>query len=131
MMTLVDIMPIIAAVIFVIIAVSALLKSGRPSASLWIVPAMLGAAFAAWSVGAVVYEGPTGFWPEHTRNLWGNQIWFDLLLAVGIGWVLILPRARAMNMKLPLWFIFIILTGCIGFCVMLSRLFYLEARNTA
>lgn len=130
-MTLVQTMPIIAAIIFVTIAVSALLKSGRPSASLWIIPAILGTVFAAWSIGAVIMEGPTGFWPEHTRNLWGNQIWFDLLLAVGIGWVLILPRARAVNMKLPLWLIFIILTGCIGFSAMLSRLFYLETRDTA
>ena len=81
-----------------------------------------------FSLLAVGIEGPVGFWTEHTRNLWGNQIWFDLLLSIGIGWFLIVPRARSVGMRLPLWLLLIVATGCIGFTAMLARLLYLQAQ---
>jgi hypothetical protein len=54
-----------------------------PVQRLRMLPAGLSAAFAVFSVIAVTREGPLGFWVEHSRNLWGNQLWFDLLLAAG------------------------------------------------
>ncbi len=95
----------------------------------WVFPALLSLLFLSFSVAAVVAEGPTGFWPEHVRNLWGNQIWFDLLLAVGIGWYLILPRVKALDMKPVPWLVLVVCTGCIGFLVLLSRVLYLSEKN--
>lgn len=95
----------------------------------WWVPALFAAAFLAFTALAGATEGPFGFWPEHSaRKLWGNQIWFDLLLMFSIGWFLILPRARAQGMKVLPWMMFALVTGSIGFLAMLARLLYLEQR---
>lgn len=95
----------------------------------WRVPALLSAVFFAWTAWAIVAEGPLGFWSVHTANLWGNQVWFDLLFAAAIGWTLILPRARAQGMNVTLWMFALPLSGCIGFLAMLARLLYLEERR--
>ncbi|WP_409433340.1 hypothetical protein ACJ3XI_02225 [Litorimonas sp. RW-G-Af-16] len=129
-MTPVQIAPFVAAGLFILVTLIMVFKpSAFPKKGLWRLPALFAFAFLAWSVFAVLQEGPLGFWTEHTRNLWGNQIWFDLLIAIGIGWALIIKRARAVEMKLPLWLLITILTGCIGFSAMLSRLLYLEEKE--
>ncbi|MCX5739995.1 MAG: hypothetical protein NTZ61_16160, partial [Proteobacteria bacterium] len=69
-----------------------------------------------------------GFWTEHTRNLWGNQIWIDLLSAVGIAWFLIVPQAKALGMRPLPWLVLVACTGCIGFLAMTARLLYLRDR---
>lgn len=121
--------PAVAALLFVVLAVLAATR-GAPIASriAWIVPAVLSAGFLALSVEAVVAEGPTGFWTEHTRNLWGNQIWCDLLLAIGTAWALLVPRARACGMRWPLWLVAILVTGSIGLLAMVARVLFLESR---
>ncbi len=124
--------PWAAAAAFIFFAVYCLLRDGAHNTrNSWRFPAFLSLAFLLFSLHALMTEGPLGFWPEHTRNLWGNQIWFDLLLAAGIGWFLIVPQARAQCMRLPLWLVLIACTGCIGFLAMLSRLQYLQARAGA
>ncbi|MEQ1547243.1 MAG: hypothetical protein ABL918_01185 [Chakrabartia sp.] len=131
-MTLVQILPIVAAVgLALTTTVIAARPFSAPSKNIWLFPAFLSFLFLIWSLYAALTEGVTGFWPEHTRNLWGNQIWFDLLFAAGIGWTLIVPRAKAQAMSLFPWLTLILLTGCIGFLAMLSRLFYLEEKSTA
>ncbi|HMV45660.1 MAG TPA: hypothetical protein PK079_20345 [Leptospiraceae bacterium] len=95
----------------------------------WIFPAFLSLLFFSYSVFTVSQEGPIGFWVEHTRNFWGNQIWFDLLLAASIGWYFILPKARELKMNLPFWAFAIVATGSIGFTAMVSRLLYLEEKR--
>jgi hypothetical protein len=92
----------------------------------WLLPAALSLAFLLFSLQAIVSEGLLGFWTEHTRNLWGNQIWFDLLLAVGIGWFLVVPQAKAQGMRLLPWLVLIVCTGCIGFLAMIARMLYLK-----
>ena len=89
---------------------------------------MLSGGFLAFSLWTVAVEGLMGFWPNHTVNLWGNQVWIDLLLAITIGWSLILPRARAVHMNTGVWLAAIILSGSIAFLAMLGRLLFLEAR---
>lgn len=96
--------------------------------SSWMFPAALSALFLAYSAIAILNEGPLGFWTEHTRNLWGNQIWFDLLLAIGVGWTLIVGPARALGMKLIPWLFLILCTGSIGVLAMVARFLYLRAR---
>lgn len=124
-MTFTTLAPIIAAAGLIAYLVFSLRSRGGGN---WVVPAGLAAAFLAFSAVAVWREGATGFWPVHTANLWGNQVWFDLLIAVGIGWTLILPRARAAGMVPAPWAALILATGCIGFLAMLARLLWLERR---
>ena len=124
-----SLLPIAAALLFVILASARLLMPERPSRKLWLLPACLSLGFLIFSLVAVGIEGPFGFWSEHTRNLWGNQIWFDLLLAIGIGWFLIVPQARKLQMRLVPWLLLIVVTGCIGFTAMLSRLMFLQAQD--
>ena len=125
-MAVISVLPVAAAFLFLIFAIYTGLKGKKAAKNLWWFPAVLSLLFAVFTLMAVVNEGMFSFWPEHVRNLWGNQIWFDLLLAVGIGWFLIVPRATAAGMHILPWLIVVICSGCIGFLAMLSRLLYLE-----
>ena len=120
------ILPGIAAVLFILIAMYLMKRDTALGKRSWFYPALLSAAFLIFSLITVITEGPLGFWTEHAESLWGNQVWFDLLIAIGIGWFLMLPKAKEMGMRLPLWLLFIICTGCIGLLAMLSRWLYLQ-----
>ena len=124
MSALYPLLPIAALVLFLLTTIG---EGLRPSNG-WIVAATVSGAFLAWSIYSVAAEGPLGFWPNHTANAWGNQVWFDLLIAVAIGWTLLLPRARAVGMQAWPWFGLICATGCIGLAAMFARCRYLEAR---
>ena len=119
----------IAAAAAFVLTTSYLTVSARVTGKAWLVPALASAGFLLFSLYAVVTEGLTGVWQEHVRGAWGNQIWIDLLLAVTIGWYLILPRARSAGKKPAAWLPLIVLTGCVGFLAMVSRLGYLECRG--
>ena len=125
-MTLVEFMPWLAGVGLAAFLVATAGTDGSSRPGSWMLPATLSVLFLAWSVAAILVEGPVGFWREHTRNLWGNQIWFDLLLAIGIGWFLIVPQTKALGMRIYPWLLLILCTGCIGFLAMVSRLMYLR-----
>jgi len=101
----------------------------RPTTRLsWRLPALASLVFLGFSVHAVTSEGMLGFWPEHVHGAWGNQIWFDLLLAASIGWVTLVPRALRVGMQPWPWALALCLTGSIGLLAMLSRVLYLEDR---
>jgi hypothetical protein len=123
-----SLLPKIAAAFFLTFSIYILSKDGQQMKNSWLFPAMLSLLFLLFSLRAIVSEGLLGFWVEHTRNLWGNQIWFDLLLGVGIGWYLVVPQAKALDMRLYLWLALIVFTGCIGFLAMIARLLYLQER---
>lgn len=129
-MQMFDLLPIVAAVLLIIIAVNIATKSEPAKGNIWLLPALLSATFLAFSLYAVATEGSMGFWVEHTRSAWGNQIWFDLLLAIGIGWALIVPQAKAQGMRLLPWLVLILATGSIGFLAMFSRLLYLQHHSS-
>jgi hypothetical protein len=120
-----QILPAVAGVLLVGTMLGA---AGGVTAS-WRFAAAVCLAFTGWSLYTVVAEGPLGFWPNHTQNAWGNQVWFDLLIAVGIGWTLLLPRARAVGMRPAPWLVLIVCSGCIGLTAMLARCRYLETRR--
>ena len=126
---LVDIMPVIVGIALVGFMVWTIRSGGAVGPNTWMLPAVISVLFLAWSLAAVVLEGPFGFWPVHTENLWGNQVWFDLLFAVGIGWFFIVPQARTLGMPLVPWAMLVLCTGCIGFLAMVARLLYLSART--
>ena len=126
-MPLTSVLPAIAAALFIANAIY-LVRSRSGSGVHWHIPLILSVAFLVFSLWTIALEGPTGFWPNHTTNLWGNQVWIDLLLAITIGWTLILPRARAVHMNTGGWLAAIIFSGSIAFLAMLARLIVLETR---
>ena len=128
-MTLTSLLPVIAASLFLLFALYVAAKGGAPMKNIWLLPAALSLLFLLFSVQAVITEGMLGFWTEHTRNLWGNQIWFDLLLAVGIGWFFVVPQVKALRMRPLPWLVLIGCTGCIGFLAMIARLLYLREKS--
>lgn len=84
--------------------------------------------FLCFSLYVINREGVFGFWTEHTRNLWGNQIWFDLLLMAFAVWALILERASKLKMNNLIWLLVILCSGSVGALLMISRVFYLESK---
>jgi hypothetical protein len=122
--------PSIAAVFFLLFSIYILSKDRQQMNNSWLFPAMLSLLFLLFSLKAIISAGLLGFWVEHTRNVWGNQIWFDLLLGIGIGWYLIVPQAKALGMRLYLWLAIIVCTGCIGFLAMIARLLYLQEQRS-
>jgi hypothetical protein len=128
-MTEYQIVPAVAVMSFLVLTSHRMFSVPGDGRGAWRFPAALSLVFLLYSVRVVFTEGPLGFWTEHTRNLWGNQVWLDLLLALGIGWFLIVPSARAQGMRLPLWFALIIASGSIGLLAMLARLLFLRERS--
>ena len=124
-----SLLPTIAAAFFLLFSLFILSKDGQQMKNSWLFPATLSLLFLLFSLKAILSEGLLGFWVEHTRNLWGNQIWFDLLLGIGIGWYLVVPQAKVLGMRLYLWLALVVCTGCIGFLAMIARLLYLQERS--
>jgi len=129
-MLLTEIMALAAAALCVAFTAYVALKSNDlVNQKSWILPALASMMFAVFSGWAAIVQGPLGFWIEHSaRELWGNQIFFDLLLASSIAWVLIVPGARKLGMVLPLWLAIVLATGSIGLLAMMARLLFLQAR---
>jgi hypothetical protein len=88
--------------------------------------AVLSASFAAYTAFTIAREGVMTVVVNHTFNLWGLQVWWDLLSAVTIAMVLIAPRAKAAGMNLLPWTLFVLATASIGLFAMCARLFWLE-----
>ena len=89
------------------------------------------AAFIAFSAIPITQEGYLGFLPNHTQDLWGTQVWYDLIICVVISLIFIVPRAKAVGMRVPLWVIAVGLTASISLLPMVARLFWLESRAKA
>lgn len=70
------------------------------------------------------------FWANHSTTYAGNQVWFDLLLAVAIAFYLMAPRARAVGMRLWPWALAVVATASVALLPMLARLLWLERRAT-
>jgi hypothetical protein len=125
MTSLYPILPIAALVLFLLTTV----REGMRSSTGWQFAGLICALFLAFSFYTVAAEGPFGFWPNHSQNAWGNQVWFDLLIAIAVSWTLLLPRARSRGMNPWPWLALICATGCIGLLAMFARCRYLETRS--
>jgi len=123
------IVPALGAAGFVLVGIGAALHawSGQGEGR-WRVPALLSAAFFVGSLLAIRSGGALGFWGEHTRNDWNNQIFLDLLLCAGCAYFLLLDRARAVSLRVLPWFLAIACLGSIGLLAMLARVLFLEER---
>lgn len=92
----------------------------------WWIAALLAVGFIAFSAVPIMQEGYLGFLPNHTQNLWGTQVWYDLVICVVVAMVFIVPRAKAAGMLVPLWVLAVGLTASIALLPMVARLFWLE-----
>lgn len=120
-----------AAVVFILFLLFETRRSGAPPRHWWGWSALLALLFLGFSLTAVFLEGPLGFWPEHVRHYWGNQIWIDLLLAAGTAWCLLLPRLRGAGMNPWPWLAMVVTTGSVGILATYARLRYLECASVA
>ena len=115
-------------------AVAAILMAamgrGLSPALRWGLPAGVAVLFLVFSLWTVAEEGLIQFWINHTTTLAGVQVWFDLVIAVAVAFVLIAPRARAVGMPLLPWGIAVAATACLALLPMLARLLWLEDRAT-
>ncbi|MBY6129107.1 hypothetical protein KUW15_10320 [Qipengyuania aquimaris] len=93
--------------------------------------AALSGGFGAFTAITILYEGVLPVWLNHTQNLWGVQVWWDLLISLTIALFFVLPRARAAGMSVFPWLLFVVCTASIGLLAMVARLFWLEKRAEA
>lgn len=93
--------------------------------------AVLCGAFAAFTGVTVASEGVMPVIANHASNLWGVQVWYDLLISVSIALLFVIPRARKAGMNVPLWVIAVGLTASIALLAMVARLFWLERQAAA
>jgi hypothetical protein len=125
-MTLLQILPVVALLGTVAAILRFAARDGSPAPGAWVWPAGLGVLFLAFSLVTVLRDGLIPFWTNHTTNLAGNQVWFDLLAAVAIAFFLIAPRARAVGMPIWPWAVATVLTASLALLLMLARLLWLE-----
>jgi hypothetical protein len=90
----------------------------------------LSAGFAAFTAVTIAAEGVFPVILNHTTNLWGVQVWWDLLFSLSVAFFFVLPRARAQGMNLPIWTVFVLATASIGLLAMVARLFWLEQASS-
>lgn len=127
-MTWINTAPLMAGGLTLLFALAYALSSGTSVTGKWTGPIFLCALFFGFSVYAGVNEGATGFWPEHIRNLWGNQIWFDLLLAASVGLYLLVPKARSLGINPLPWAVLTVATGSIGLLAFLGFVLWKQER---
>lgn len=91
-----------------------------------VIAAMLAAGFGTFTALQIGQEGVVGFYINHTQNLTGLQVWWDLVMCAMIALFFIAPRARAAGMNFVPWALFVASTASIGLLAMCARLFWLE-----
>lgn len=87
--------------------------------------------FVGFTAITIAAEGPLGFLQNQQVNLWGVQVWYDLIIALAIAITFVAPRAKAAGMNVLVYIIATGLTGSIGLLAMVARLFWLERHRTA
>ncbi len=130
-MTMLQVMPVLAYAACVGIVIAIALGARVSDLTRWLVPAVLGVMFLLFSLFQISQDGIIQFWTNHTTDLTGNQVWFDLIMAVTIGFYLLAPRARAVGMPLVPWAIAVFATACIALLPMLARVIWLENRQNS
>ena len=125
-MTLLQLLPVLVYASAIVVVL--LIATGKTVSAFarWAFPTLLGALFLVFSLITVSREGLLQFWVNHTTDFTGNQVWFDLVMGITIGFYLIVPRAKAVGMALVPWGIAVILTACIALLPMLARVIWLE-----
>lgn len=115
--------PVVYAVALAVLIWSA--RAGGTQGS-WRLVIALGIGFIGFTLWTLAQDGVIQFWLNHTTNLSGNQVWLDLLIAVTLAFVLLVPRARAQGMQVLPWALAVAATASIALLLMLARLLWLE-----
>lgn len=121
---------------FVIIGVAVIaavyILAAQPIKGSPLVAAILAALFAGYTCVQIAQEGVVQFFTNHSNDMTGIQVWWDLVMSVIIALFFILPRAKAQGMNILPWALFVLSTASIGLLAMCARLFWLEnAANSA
>lgn len=95
------------------------------------IAAALSGGFGAFTAVQIWQDGAETFFTNHTLNLTGVQVWWDLVMCVIIALFFIAPRARKQGMNVPLWALLSACTASIGLLAMCARLFWLEHAEKA
>lgn len=98
----------------------------KPTSGNAVLAAILAVGFGAYTAVQIAHEGVVMFFLNHSANLTGLQVWWDLVMCVVIALFFIAPRARAAGMNVPLWTLLAACTASIGLLAMCARLFWLE-----
>jgi hypothetical protein len=117
--------PVAGGFLAALIAIGSIVLRDRKIGSAALAAAIC-AGFAAYTAGTIYAEGVMQVLTNQIANMWGVQVWWDLLIAVTLALFLIAPRARAVGMNLHLWFVLVVATASIGLLAMAARLFWLE-----
>ena len=88
--------------------------------------AMLSAGFGAFTAVQIWQDGVVMFWTNHSQNLTGTQVWWDLIICAMMALFFVAPRARKAGMNVVPWALFVGCTASIGLLAMCARLFWLE-----
>lgn len=96
-------------------------KYGNP-----VLMGILALLFLIFTTVQLAQDGIWMFFVNHSGNLTGVQVWWDVIMAGGIAFFFIAPRARKQGMHLLPWAVFVFLWVSIGLLAMCARLFWLE-----
>lgn len=121
----------IAVLTFIGFTIVQAVRSGPPGPNTWMAPLAASLGFFTFSAVTIATEGPVGFWTEHVRDLWGNQIWIDLLLAALISWSFLVPRLRRLGLSPWPWLLLVYASGSVGLLAVWAKILYAESRGTA
>lgn len=97
----------------------------------WMFAAAISILFLVFTLWVVAREGFTGLFAAHEVNLWGSQVFIDLVIAAVTGLFLMAPRARRVGVGLAPYVGLTVLTGSIGLLALVARVLYLESRESA
>jgi hypothetical protein len=113
---------LVGAIGFVVVGVWVASRA-TPDVDNWRSLGMILIVFTLVSGYALTTEGPSALWNTLTSSAWGLQVWFDLLIALGVVWLLLQPQLRALGVNPWPWFLLILGTGSIGMlaCVIWLR----------
>lgn len=117
--------------LIIVVMVAIYIAVRQPSVGNAFIAATLSGAYLGFTAVTIRSEGIVQVWTNHTTNLWGVQVWWDLLFALAIALFLIAPRARKQGMSVPLWTLIIVSTGSIGLLAMCAVLFRRERASGA
>ena len=105
--------------------------TARPTKGSPLIAAVIAGLFAGYTAVQIGQEGVVEFFVNHSADLTGIQVWWDLVMAVIIALFFILPRAQKQGMNIWLWALFALSTASIGLLAMCARLFWLENASEA
>lgn len=131
-MTVLQLLPIL----FFLGTVAAIMVTATAStlsgARAWKIAAAVAVFFIGFTALQLAHDGVLQFWRNHTNDMTGNQVWFDLNAAVALSFYLLVPRARAVGMNVVPWGVAVFTTASVALLPMFARVIWLErARRSA